>query len=308
MKAIVCDTPVLMIIFNRPEKTNVVFDAIKKMKPNQLFIAADGPRKTKAEDIEKCKQTRSIVEKIDWECDLKTLFRDTNIGCKLGPSTAIDWFFSHVDYGIIVEDDCVPHESFFPYCDELLKKFIDDKRIMMISGINILFDQIEISDSYFFSRYHLIWGWRTWKRAWNLFDLDMKNYDKIQSDRYLKALFETKRERNFWRNIYKIAKEDKLEEWDYKWAYAMHCNNGLCVCPNRNLIKNIGNGIDATHTKDDSYHFNIPLCEMLFPLTNPEIMVRDIWADEITFEKFFNVVSLQKKILKKFSRVIGFKN
>jgi hypothetical protein len=305
MEFVGCNVPVLLIIFNRPENTNAVFNAIRAVKPKQLFIAADGPRESRPEDVEKCNQTRSIIEIVDWDCDVKTLFREKNLGCKFGPSTAIDWFFEHVEYGIILEDDCVPHATFFPYCEELLTKYSDDTRVMMISGVNFLFDKVSIESSYFFSRYHLIWGWATWKRAWKLFDLTMLQYDKIVSERYLNSLFDTKLERNFWRKIYTIAKKDQLQEWDYKWAYSMHVNNALCICPSVNLVQNIGSGIDATHTKSDSHHFNIPFGEIKIPLIHPDVIIRDYLADKILLETFFNVQSVRKKLIKKFLKLLN---
>jgi len=300
--------PVLLIIFNRPDTTQIVFNEIKKQRPKYLFIAADGPRDNQPDDLEKCQKTRSITERIDWDCEVNTLFREKNIGCKYGPSTAIDWFFQHVDRGIILEDDCVPDLTFFPFCMELLELYNDDKRIMMISGCNYVYDKVPVHSSYFFSRYHLIWGWATWKRAWELNDLELKNYNILTDDRYLRGLFETEKERMFWRKIYKIAKDDTLEEWDYKWACAMHSNNGLCICPNVNLIRNVGSGTDATHTKNDTHHFYNHAKSITFPLIHPKLILRDMIADSINFDNFFGQSNFFKKAFKRIKKILHMKN
>ena len=158
------NTPILFIIFNRPDTAKKVFKKIQKIEPKQLFIAADGPRKNKPEDVELCKQTREILNGINWDCELITLLREENVGCKKGPADAISWFFEHVEEGIILEDDCLPSDSFFPFCEELLEKYRYDTRIMHIGG-SIQLPDYENPDSYYFSRLSHVWGWATWKRA-----------------------------------------------------------------------------------------------------------------------------------------------
>lgn len=239
--------PVLLITFNRPDDAIKVFLEIKKQKPKQLFIASDGPRLGNAFDEENCAATRNIINLIDWDCDCKTLFSDTNLGCGLGPATAITWFFSQVEYGIILEDDCLPNEYFFGFCEELLLKFKDDHEIMHITGAN-LNDKVKFGDgSYFHSKYANIWGWATWSRAWNYFEYDLSEigfYTQLIDEN-----FKYKSERRFWHSRVNLLKNHKLDAWDYQWMLAIWKAKGLCLNSNYNLIENIGFGANATHTK-----------------------------------------------------------
>jgi hypothetical protein len=172
-------TPVLFIIFNRPGTTQQVFDAIKQQKPKYLFVAADGPRPDKPDDKEKCKATRAIIDQVDWDCNLKTLFRDENRGCGYGPAEAITWFFDHVEEGIILEDDCLPSPYFFKFCSVILERYKSDTRIGIISGTNPLIRWNINQKDYIFSRFGSTWGWATWRRAWMYFDHEMNNWEKI---------------------------------------------------------------------------------------------------------------------------------
>ena len=161
--------PVLLIIFNRPDTTARVFEAIRAARPTELYIAADAPRENRSEDKRLCEEAKKITEKIDWPCEVHRLYQEKNLGCKRGPIASITWFFENVEAGIILEDDCVPHPSFFAFCSELLEKYADDKRIMHVSGNNFQFGKMRGDASYFFSEYTLSWGWATWRRAWQRF-------------------------------------------------------------------------------------------------------------------------------------------
>lgn len=248
-----CDTPILFIIFNRPDYANKVFDAIKKAQPTKLFIAADGPRPHKPQDQELCKQTRAIVNLIDWECEIKTLFQNKNLGCGKGVSSAIDWFFDHVEQGIILEDDCVPHESFFPFCTELLEKYKNDEAIMMISGTSYLFNKETSVPSYFFSRYFAIWGWATWKRAWKKFDFNIPDWRIKKHPLSLFKIFKNIQITKFWTNYFDQIKQKKIDTWDIQWCYTCIFNNGLAITPLHNLISNIGN--EGTHANEQPSPF-----------------------------------------------------
>ena len=244
------NTPVLLIIFNRPESTDIVFEEIRKQKPKQLFIAADGPRKDNSFDKELCAKTREVVHKIDWDCDYRLLFSDVNLGCGLAPSTAMTWFFNQVEYGIILEDDCLPNEYFFSFCEELLVKFKDDVEIMHISGAN-LNDTVKYGDgSYFYSKYANIWGWATWNRAWSHFEFNLREIDEYLS--LIKTNFRYKSEREFWFSRIDLINDKMLDAWDYQWMLAIWKANGICINSNYNLVENIGFGINATHTQGPS--------------------------------------------------------
>jgi hypothetical protein len=169
-------TPILFLVFNRPETTKFVFESIRSVKPAKLYICADGPRPNVENDKIHCSAVRKIVSNIDWECEVKTLFRIENKGCGKGVSEAITWFFSNEEEGIILEDDCLPNDSFFYYCSDLLDKYRFDTRIMHIGANNFLDDTISVENDIYFSSISHIWGWATWKRAWDSYDFKLQNY------------------------------------------------------------------------------------------------------------------------------------
>ena len=235
-------TPVLLIVFNRPDTTRQVFDAIGQARPRQLFVAADGPREGVDGDVALCAAARTVATSVGWDCDVQTLFRAENLGCGLGPSSAISWFFDNVTAGIILEDDCVPHSTFFQFCGELLDYYRDVPRIMAISGDNFLSGGKRGAASYYFSRYPHIWGWATWRRAWDHFD-----YEAIPEENRRHGI------------------------WDWQWRLSVEKSRGLAISPNVNLVTNIGCGAtDATHTtmRDDRYA-DLPRRAMAFPLVHP---------------------------------------
>lgn len=242
-------TPVLFIIFNRPDTTEKVFEEIKKAKPLKLFVAADGTRTDKENEAEKCQQTRNIIEKIDWDCEVKTLFRDNNLGCKNAVSSAITWFFENIEEGIILEDDCLPTQSFFRYCEEMLEKYRYNERIMHISGENPINREFGEA-SYYFTKTAHIWGWASWRRAWKLYDVEMKSYSEFIKNNKINEVFERDYHRKYWLKVFNRVTEGKINTWDYQWMYALYRNNGLSIIPNKNMISNIGFNTEATHTSE----------------------------------------------------------
>lgn len=241
-------TPILFLIFNRPNNTKKVFAEIRKQKPKYLYIAADGPRNDLFE-ITLCKEVRKVVTNIDWDCELKTLFREKNLGCKYAVSSAIDWFFEHVEGGIILEDDCLPDTSFFLFCDELLKKYKHDNKIMHITGTN-LNDNLKFGDgSYYCSNYPNIWGWATWKRAWEKYDLELNNTDFYLE--LIKNKFKYHSEQKFWESRINLL-DTGLDTWDYQWMFSIWREDGICLNSNYNLVLNIGFDKEATHTNGEN--------------------------------------------------------
>jgi len=239
------DTPVLFLIFNRPDTTIEVFEAIRKEKPKKLFIAADGPRSNRETDIILCKKTRDIVKNIDWECEVKTLFRDKNLGCKIAVSLAITWFFENVNEGIILEDDCFPNKSFFTFCECMLERYRDEEKIGMISGDNFVPEEIlnkidPNSSRYYFIRPTYLWGWATWKRAWAKYDLEMKDWPKVKKDDFLYKIFKNRNVSMFYSDIFQMTYDGRATTWDPQWFLSSLLNNMLCIIPPRNLISNIG--------------------------------------------------------------------
>ena len=173
-------TPILFLIFNRLDTTEKVFEKIREQQPKYLYIAADGPRSDVPEDQEKCRKTRAIIDRIDWDCELKTLFREENLGCRNNAVQAITWFFDNVEEGIILEDDCLPDPTFFRYCEDLLSYYRYDMRVMHIAGSNLQQGFKSDNASYYFSHIPWVWGWASWKRAWKYYDVNISSYKKVK--------------------------------------------------------------------------------------------------------------------------------
>lgn len=268
MLADTMDTPILFIIFNRPETTRQVFGAIRRAKPKQLFIAADGPRANKPGEQERCEQTRAVVAEIDWPCEVHRKYESANLGCKEGVGSAISWFFQHVEAGIILEDDCLPHPSFFPFCAELLAKYQPEARVMMISGDNFLPNLSATDDSYYASKYAHIWGWATWRRAWQHYDGNISSYPLFKNSEKAREILPNPSARRYWLRLFDKIYAGKIDTWDAQWQYAIFQQRGLCLVPRVNLVSNIGFGTEATHTKGQNPHANLPVSDV-YPLIHP---------------------------------------
>lgn len=238
-------SPVLFVVFNRPDTTTQVFEAIRKAKPTKLYIAADGPRPHKNGEVDRCTEVRNFASKVDWPCEIFTLFQKENLGCKRGVSTAITWFFENEEEGIILEDDVVPHPDFFTYCDEMLAKYRDDQRVMMITGTNYLSNK-NLDEPYFFSEHFTIWGWATWKRAWSLYDIDMRLWDTPRVRENLSYKFNNSYIWKHFRDTFDSLKVNYIDTWDIQWVFTCLINSGLCITPKVNLITNIG--VEGTHS------------------------------------------------------------
>lgn len=257
-------TPILFLVFNRTSTTKKVFAAIREAKPKQLFIAADGPREQKVGEEKKCREVRKITEKIDWPCKVKRLYSEKNLGCKLAVSGAIDWFFENVEEGIILEDDCLPNLSFFKFCEEMLEKYRGSKKIMHIGGNNFQLRDNHFN-GYYFSKYPHIWGWATWRKAWNRYNVNITDWPK-----YKKLITEynfSLGEKLYWNIIFKAVYRNKINTWDYQWLYAIWKNKCICITPGVNLVENIGFGKTATHTMLTIAKTNS--CNLFFPLVEP---------------------------------------
>jgi len=298
---------VLFIIFNKINETKEVFNQIKKQKPTRFFIAADGPRPTKEGEREKCKYIRQwVLDNIDWECEVKTLFREQNVGCGRGPSEAISWFFEHVSEGIILEDDCLPNETFFKFCAELLEKYRDNPTISIISGNN--FQEVQpmaIEESYYYSIFPSSNGWATWKRSWEGFELTISNWNSVDKKALRKYLFKEKKYAQWWIDFFdQMAVAVYEDAWDIQFHYYCMIRHQLAIIPKANLVKNIGYGPDATHSKDPtSYFANVPTYVIQFPLRHPAAFTRNYQADVFIQENLFGVVDIDTNF-KKFKRFI----
>ena len=293
---------VLLIIFNRPDTTKRVFEEIKKAKPKKLYIAADGPRLERNDDINKCSQAREIVNDVDWNCVVNTLYSDRNLGCKVAVSRAINWFFSNEEEGIILEDDCLPSQSFFSFCDDQLAKFRDDKRIFLISGYNKQNTWKEKEADYFFSNYGGIWGWASWRRAWMHNDLEMNDLEEFIKQNKLKHLLGSKQGKIREKQMRAAKAGHNMNTWDFQWGYSRHVNSGMACVPSRSLIENIGFGSDATHTSINTSSIKVKRHELITPLKENRYIIADKDYDNLFFKDDSILIKIKSKIETTFTR------
>jgi hypothetical protein len=282
------ETPVAFVLFRRPDRTKRVFEQIRRARPKRLFLIADGPRPGAAADQRDCEQARAVVETVDWPCEVTRDFATDNLGLTRRLPSGLDSVFAEVDRAIVLEDDCLPHETFFRFCDELLERYADDDRVMHVAGSQLLREPPAWTASYHFSRYVHIWGWATWRRAWGHFDLELRNWhelDRAEREKRLGSMFATDDERRYWRYVWDNSRE--IENWDAQWSYALLARDGLAANPNRNLISNVGFGTDATNALEDPFGIAArPLEGMRFPLAHPEAIARDADADAAASKLF----------------------
>ena len=290
-------TPVLFLVFNRLDTTRQVLNEIRKARPPRLYVSADGPRLNKAGEAENVRQVRELIQScVDWDCEVNTLFREQNLGCRGAVGSAITWFFEQEEEGIILEDDCLPDPTFFRFCQELLHKYRSDSRMMMISGNNFQFGRKRTEYSYYFSRHTHIWGWATWRRAWNLFDKNMTNWPELRDGQWLADIFRGDEYAvPSWEKIFQSVYAGGIDSWAYIWTMSSWAQNGLSITPNHNLVSNIGFGPAATHTKaKKNFRANMATQPLTFPLQHPPFVIRDAIADAITEKEIFKHTSLQR--------------
>ena len=288
------NTPILFLVFNRSDTTARVFDVLRKVRPASLYIAADGPRPHKDADREQCAAVRQVVSAVDWPCRVRTLFREENLGCKHAVSSAIDWFFSQEEMGIILEDDCLPGQGFFRFCEELLHRYRNDTHVGQVSGTNVL-GSFDSGYSYHSARFGSIWGWATWRRAWDYYDVDMELWPSIRGSGSLETLIPNQRECEIRKIEFEKTYNSEIDTWDYQWAFARLINQMQIILPCKNLVSNIGFDRLATHTKDLSSSLcNIPAYPMEFPLRHPSVLAPSDDFEEKVFKKMHRRTICQK--------------
>ncbi|MET1053895.1 MAG: nucleotide-diphospho-sugar transferase [Pedobacter sp.] len=292
------NTPVLFLIFNRPDTTAKVFEEIRKAKPQRLYLSADGPRTPEEESV--CEQTRKISLDINWDCEVFTNFSTHNKGCKVAMSEGITWFFQQEEEGIILEDDCLPSESFFGFCSSLLAHYRHDRRITHIGGSNLQCGQVRGNASYYFSNLTHVWGWAGWRRVWKTYDVDLSSFPTFKEQEYINNCPSHYPFKEGWLEALEKTYEGKIDTWDYQYAYANLVNNGLSVIPNSNLISNIGFGTQATHTFDADHIYSAVLNEEITSIKHPQFIIPHVQADIFTQEKESYVAPVKKKTI--FSR------
>ena len=287
-------TPIGFLIFNRPDVTERVFSAIASAQPKKLLVVADGARNSDEREI--CEQTKSIIKKVNWDCDVLTNFSEENLGCGKRISSGLDWIFSEVEEAIILEDDTLPCPSFFTFCQSLLEHYRDDERVMHINGDNSLI-QRRNSQSYYFSKYIHIWGWATWRRAWKHYDYNIRSWHDFKETGLIQQIFETPYEQKYWTDIFNRIHIDTqdINTWDYQWIYACWSQGGLAIAPNSNMVSNLGfNQLSATHTTDNSFRANLPTSD-IWEIQHPPFVVRQREADNYTFDNIYGGKELKEK-------------
>jgi hypothetical protein len=284
------DIPILFLVFNRPETTAQVFQRIKEIQPVKLFIAADGPRAGKEGEKEKCEAVRKLIlDGINWDCDVKTLFRDSNLGCGKAVSGAITWFFENVEEGIILEDDTLPDLSFFTFCKTLLEKYRNDEKVKIISGNNFQNGRWRGDGSYYFSAYSHIWGWASWRRAWKEYDFMLSTLDEVTVSNILDNYFSDKEVKDHWFEVFQQLRAGRFDTWDLQLNYCILAKDGMTIVPNANLVINIGFGVNATHTGSiNDTRSAIPLEKIVNIIHTTERSI-NVKADSYTFKKFYLV-------------------
>jgi hypothetical protein len=254
-----------------------VFDVIAAARPQRLLVVADGPRASREDEDLMCRRTRAVIERVDWDCEVLTNFSDVNLGCRQRIATGLDWVFRTVGEAVVLEDDCVPHPTFFRFCDELLERYRDDQRVMAISGDNFQ-PRRRTTASYYFSRFTHVWGWATWRRAWCHYDERLALWPAFREAKALEGIVHPSSVR-YWTDVLQDVYEGRIDTWDFQWTFACWMQSGLTILPAMNLVSNIGFGLDATHTKAAGALAALPTHAMPFPLVHPQFILPDARAD-----------------------------
>ncbi|MBD2189000.1 glycosyltransferase family protein [Pseudanabaena mucicola] len=296
------NTPIVLIVYNRLKQTQMVVSRILESKPSQVFLVADGPKNFKHDDHAKCQSVIQFLEQTNWNCQVFRNYSETNLGCKIRTSTGLDWVFSQVDSAIIFDDDCLPDHSFFPFCEELLEKYRDDQRIFAISGDNFQDGRKRNDYSYYYSLYPHVWGWATWRRAWQHYDGEMKLWETARDEGWLNDILQNDASVKYWKYKLQQTHKGKFDDWGYPWTLSCWMQSGLTILPNQNLVSNIGfDRESSTHTKNKNSPFaNMPTETMQFPLRHPPFVVRDRQADDFTHKKLFSLWSRVKNRLREY--------
>jgi len=274
-------TPVALCLFNRPGTTEQVFAAIAKAQPPVLLVVADGPRPDRVGEAEKCAAARAVIERVDWPCDVRTNFANTNLGLKRRMSSGITWVFEQVEEAIILEDDIVPDPTFFRFCEELLDKYRYDTRVGSIGGHNVLFGRKTTPYSYYFTSNLNGWGWASWRRAWQYYDVEMKLWGLIEAQGQLSSFLGTERNPHHARRWYELCYQGKVDNWDMQWGFVSRAHHMLTVTPSVPLTRNIGFGADSTTTIMKYKLDELQAEKITFPLNHPPYVFHDAAADEI---------------------------
>jgi hypothetical protein len=279
-------TPVAFVIFNRPDRSERVFAEIAKARPAKLLVVADGPRHPG--EREQCDAARAIIDRVDWDCEVLKNYSAVNLGCKRRVSSGLGWVFDQVEEAIILEDDCLPHESFFPFCTELLERFRNDERVSMICGSNFQRGKQRSPYSYFFGLHVTVWGWASWRRVWRHYDLEMRRWAQLRETSWLADLLMNPVAVRYWQETFEGAFRGDYDTWDWQLFFSWWSRNMLALVPDRNLVSNIGFGTQASHTRDSLPSMaGLPIEAMTFPLNHPADVHLDRDADNFSFRQIY---------------------
>jgi len=270
--------PILLLTFNRPDYFSKVYDQVKKYKPETLLVYSDGPRTDYPSDIEKINKCRLLVNEIDYYCDIKKLYKDKNVGLHTAIPEALDWFFSNVSHGIILEDDCLPNMSFFKFCELMLEKYYDNEKVSIVTGGNIVNDKFESSYDYLFSKgLCWIWGWATWRQAWQKYDMNLQKWDSFKKNKKLFKTFDNKNVVKHYEGYFNWITEGLKGTnllWEYRWPLSVLLNDNFYIAPKHDLVKNVGyEGFNYSLNKYDERNrfIGMPVKELDFDrLKQPE--------------------------------------
>jgi hypothetical protein len=282
----VIQTPVALLVFNRPDCTAEMFASVRAQRPPRLLIIADGPRPTHPSDVERCAEVRAIVEQVDWPCEVSRNYAESNLGLKRRVGSGLDWVFGQVERAIVLEDDCVAHPDFFMFCDELLERYADDDRVWVVTGNNFQGGRRRGHAAYYFSKYNHCWGWATWRRAWTHYQSDIPFWKEWRTSRLWRNAAGSRVEREFWDEIFDKVERNEIDSWAYPWTACVWYHGGLTATPNVNLVTNIGFGSDATHTAGGGNRFQVA-AQPLGPLRHPGRVAQNRRADQFVFEHNF---------------------
>lgn len=280
-----CKSPILLLLFNRPRHTAAVLERLRLVRPLQLYVHCDGPRSHVAGETEQVAAVRAELDKIDWPCEVKTLFRSQNAGLRAGVSGALNWFFEAEEKGIVLEDDCLPDLSFFPFCEELLQRYAEEEKVMHIGGSNVA-ERLSRSlpESYFFSQFSFVWGWASWRRAWKKMSLDLDGFDDFVREKRISQLTKAPMAQAYLLEKFRATRAKENNSWAYAWAYSVLNNNGLSIVPSLNLVQNTGIGeADATHTRTKDPKAGLRAASLHFPLRHPKDLERPAGLDAAIF-------------------------
>lgn len=293
----------VFIIFNRADTAGRTFEMIRQARPSRLFVIADGPRPEREGEVERCAEARAIVDRVDWQCEVTRYFSETNLGCRRRISTGLREVFSEVDEAIVLEDDCLPDPSFFPYCEEMLERYRQDERVMHIAGTNYQFGRRRTPWSYYFSRYNHCWGWASWSRAWRHYDDSMSLWPEVRDRGLLNDILAgDDGSVHYWERAFQEVYDGKIDSWSFVWTLSCWMRSGLTILPAVNLISNIGFNNRGAHTLNRRSRFAGMETEALaFPLAHPPFMIRDREADSYTQKNNFRdgrMIRLARRLMR----------